>query len=186
MFAFGVTVLAACLVVHATSRPYELLIYRQGHNQGCSLATLKKAQEHRGSSTYGYTGAKSLESGEERLRYVLQARRDAWSHLETSCGPQDSWDFPVLTDTTPLPLTSDKLRLYISSTAQQDVLTLPEPTRGLFPLEFELESLVKSGHSSNRVDLIFFADGCACYSLCIELVFQRQVDCYLHQRRYEG
>ena len=163
MLAFGVAVLAACLAVHATtSRPYELLIYRQGNSQTCTLATLQKAQEHRGSRTYGYVGAKKLESSEERLRYVVKAREDAWLHLETSCGPQDSWGFPILTDTYPRPLTSGQLRTELGSPAQQDVLVLPEPARGLFPLEFELEPLVKSGHSSNRVDLIFFADGCTC------------------------
>ncbi|KZT69611.1 hypothetical protein DAEQUDRAFT_669439 [Daedalea quercina L-15889] len=42
---------------------------------------------------------------------------------------------------------------------EQDVLTSPEPTHDFFPLAFELEPLVKSGHSSNRVDLMFFSDG---------------------------
>lgn len=150
---------AACLAAHAaSSRPYELLIYRKGKT--CNLATLKKAQEYRGNVAYGHPGRTDLGGGEDRLRVVFEAREHAWVHLEMACGPRDSWEFPVLTDTAPLPLTGSQVRTELGASAEQDVLALPEPARGLFPLEFELEPLVKSGHSSNRVDLIFFADGC--------------------------
>ncbi|EPT00242.1 hypothetical protein FOMPIDRAFT_1163230 [Fomitopsis schrenkii] len=149
---------AACLAAHAaSSRPYELLIYRKGKT--CNLATLKKAQEYRGNVAYGHPGRTDLGGGEDRLRVVFEAREHAWVHLEMACGPRDSWEFPVLTDTAPLPLTGSQVRTELGASAEQDVLALPEPARGLFPLEFELEPLVKSGHSSNRVDLIFFADG---------------------------
>ena len=160
MFSFGAIIFAACLSVHATAgRPQELLIYRKSNSQTCSLATLKETQEYRGRWTYGYTGVKKLQGDEERLRYLLESREDAWSNLESACGPQDSWEFPILTNSSPRPLYGTTAHGGNHPT-QQDVLSVADPARGLFPLEFELEPLVKSGHSSNRVDLIFFADGC--------------------------
>lgn len=160
---------AVCLAAYASgsngTRPYELHIYRRGKT--CSLTTLKKAQAYRGNAAYlSRSSMKDIGRGrgEDHLRFVLNTREDAWAHIETECGPPGSWEFPCLTDMSPLPLTGSQLSRELGVPAQQDILALLEPARRLFPLEFELEPLVKSGRSSNRVDLIFFADGCAyCY-----------------------
>ncbi|KAH9922948.1 IgA peptidase M64-domain-containing protein [Fomitopsis serialis] len=146
-----VTVIHLGILVGANkSRPYELLIFRNRNNSDCTFATLKSVQEYRGLAAYGHLGTKELNDAGERLRFVQQYRDEAWSQLLQLCGPEDSWDFPVLTDTAPIS---------VPTPAEQDVLAVPELARGFFPLEFELEPLVKSGHSSNRVDLMFFADG---------------------------
>ena len=153
-----------CLLglVNASSRPYELLIYRDRNSFACSLATLKSVQEYRGLKAYGFLGTKELSDTEERLRFLQRSREEAWSHLLQLCGPQDTWGFPVLTDASSQPLVGSQALTELKTLNEQDIFTLPQPTRELFPLEFELQPLVKSGHSSNRVDLMFFSDGCAC------------------------
>ncbi|TFY63568.1 hypothetical protein EVJ58_g3172 [Rhodofomes roseus] len=151
--ATSLVVLANASQDESKGRPHELLIYRDQHSAECTFASLKTVQGYRELATYGNLGNEALSDVEERLRFVQQHRDEAWLQLLQFCGPEDSWNFPVLTDI------KRSVLLDYGGTTEQDAFAVPEPVRGFFPLEFELEPLVKSGHSSNRVDLIFFADG---------------------------
>ena len=128
-------------------RPYELVIYRESATLRCTYLTLRQTQQFRSLPVDGYTRIRRLHTGEERIQHIVQQENHAWARAEMTCGDRHSWDFPTLLEI------SDTL----STATDQTVLT-PSQSE-LLPID--AEPLITSGDSSNRVDLVFFADGCA-------------------------
>ena len=87
-----------------------------------------------------------LPTGEERTQYITADESRAWTHAVQLCGDRANWNFQVLTD--PSVTTLHVVQGATSVPAQVD------------PPPLDIEPLITSGDSSNRVDLVFFSDGC--------------------------
>ncbi|PCH40428.1 hypothetical protein WOLCODRAFT_150474 [Wolfiporia cocos MD-104 SS10] len=91
----------------------------------------------------------------ERLTLTEEYPENLWPRLVSICGDAGSWNFTLLCD--------DNIPSLAGTTgpAGQEVLTVPDkctrPAEVHPPLD--IQPLVTSGDSSNRVDLVFFGDG---------------------------
>ena len=128
-------------------RPYQLIIHREPATLRCTYLTLRQTQQFRSLPVNGYTRILQQHTGEERMQYIVREEDRAWTRAERICGNRHTWDFPTLLET------SDSL-----STAIEQAVLRPSQNE---PITIEVERLIISGDSSNRVDLVFFADGCA-------------------------
>lgn len=136
-------------------RPYELLIYRDLDTSECSFVSLAETQIYRGLPDNGYSQAFVTEFGEERLRFIEQYPEGMRKHISSSCGENSHWN-------SILPLgTTEEYAPSIGSA--QGVLTssnMYEMNPGNLEVpSFQLQRLIGSGPSDNRVDLVFFSDG---------------------------
>ncbi|EMD39663.1 hypothetical protein CERSUDRAFT_111969 [Gelatoporia subvermispora B] len=133
------------------NRPFELTIYRHPRSLGCSYATLRQTQIYRGILDDGHTESLVTHSGDERLRFIshdlegLRLRARSLCHIpDANAGDQ-----------------KEKV-LAVTAGDSHAHLTLPDTLRNLAALEYpplQVEPLITSGSSENRVDLVFFADG---------------------------
>ena len=137
--------LTSGLAADISERPYELIVHREPDTQKCTHLALRETQHFRGLSDSGYFKSKRLESGEERIQFIAEEEQAVWERAESFCGEKHTWDFHTLIPTRP--------QVY---GAEQVVL---RPVHENVP-QLEISPLVTSGDSSNRVDLVFFADGC--------------------------
>ncbi|GJE91909.1 IgA peptidase M64-domain-containing protein [Phanerochaete sordida] len=132
----------------ATDRPLELILLRD--NEGiCNVLTLRDTQKVRGLQA-GSVHTNRLQthaqpqSGEERVSLVSYDERALWAAAQAECS-------------------NTVIPEHAGQVLQQDALTAPHATYsdsfgGSAP-PLQIEPLIQSGDSSNRVDLVFFADG---------------------------
>ena len=152
---FGLALYAAsALTADVAERPYELIIQRDPNTLRCSHLALHETQHFRGLSELGYLKSKVLETGEERIQFIAEEEEIVWERAESFCGPRDTWDFHTL-------IRSAATSHDNADDANQLVLRPQQSTS----LPLEVFPLIKSGDSSNRVDLVFFADGCEFHHL---------------------
>ncbi|KAH9950639.1 IgA peptidase M64-domain-containing protein [Amylocystis lapponica] len=139
--------------LHDTSRPFELIAIRHPDTLECIHLALKEIQIYRGLPDGGHKNVSSTFSGHERLRYIDRNVASLWSQAESICGDTETWDFQVLLD--------EKIPHPFVSEDAQNVLALPGASSmiGVTAPLLELEPLITSGPSNNRVDFVFFADG---------------------------
>ncbi|KAI1786873.1 IgA peptidase M64-domain-containing protein [Ganoderma leucocontextum] len=141
-------VLALCLTsafaADITERPYELIVQREPDTLKCTHLALRETQHFRGLTDSGYFKSKLLESGEERIQFVAEAEQAVWERAESLCGEKHTWDFHTLIPAEPQAHETDQVVL--------------RPLQDNAP-PLEVFPLITSGDSSNRVDLVFFADG---------------------------
>ncbi|CDO72166.1 hypothetical protein BN946_scf184970.g18 [Trametes cinnabarina] len=135
-----------------TLRPFELNVIRDPESLQCKHVALREIPRYRGVHDEGYQRSKILDTGEERVQYISFDKDLVWMHAEGLCGRRESWDFhTLLQDETPSGRVSDQIVLQSAnipgSTAHTDIPPL------------DIEPLITSGDSNNRVDLVFFADG---------------------------
>ncbi|KAI0762010.1 IgA peptidase M64-domain-containing protein [Trametes elegans] len=153
------TVLATCATFAVSERPqalapYELVVIRDLSSLRCSHLALKRVPVFRGIPEEGYTTSKRIDTGEERIQYIAHDEDLVWGRAEDLCGARETWNFHVL-------LQND----YFSVTQAEQVLLHPSGEPATSPISdadvppFEIEPLITSGNSANRVDLVFFADG---------------------------
>ncbi|EJF60979.1 IgA peptidase M64-domain-containing protein [Dichomitus squalens] len=135
---------ASASAADVTERPYELIVQRDSDTLKCSHLALHDTQHFRGLPESGYLKSKVLETGEERTQFIAETEEDVWERAESLCGPRETWDFHTLIRSTATPYD-----------ASQAVL---RPQQSTSP-QLEVFPLITSGDSSNRVDLVFFADG---------------------------
>ncbi len=142
-------VLALCLTsgfaAGITERPFELIVHRDPDTLKCTHLALRETQHFRGLTDSGYFKSKRLETGEERVQFIAEEEQAVWERAESLCGEKHTWDFHTLIRTTSQALETDQVVL--------------RPVQDNVP-QLEISPLITSGDSSNRVDLVFFADGC--------------------------
>lgn len=127
-------------------RPLELTILRGVGNEegGCELLGQRRTQKVRGlgRDSVHTSRAQTARPGEECVRFIAYDREALWNAAHSLCGDSfgASWEEsePQRTD--------------------QAVLVLDKPSGNAPPLQ--VEPLIQTGPSSNRVDLVFFSDGC--------------------------
>ena len=141
----SLTLFFPLLSVHAfqdVPRPYELTVHRSTDSRQCTYLALRQTQIFRALPTAGHEKRKMLHTGEERFEFIHAQQENVWERAVALCGDPASWDFPTLIDS------SLSLGPGISASSYVD------------PPELAIEPLITSGDSSNRVDLVFFSDGC--------------------------
>ncbi|RPD56113.1 hypothetical protein L226DRAFT_509855 [Lentinus tigrinus ALCF2SS1-7] len=126
-------------------RPFELVVHRGPDTLRCTYLALRETQQFRALPEGGYTKTRLLHTGEERIQYISHEEERVWDRAEALCGGRDGWDFPTLLHTIAPPTLS----------AEQIVFGIAHSET----IPLEVEPLITSGDSSNRVDLVFFADG---------------------------
>ncbi|KAI0718190.1 IgA peptidase M64-domain-containing protein [Cerioporus squamosus] len=126
-------------------RPYELIVHREPDTLRCTYLSLRDTQRFRALPEGSYTKTKRLHTGQERVQIIASDDLSAWGHAESLCGGRDTWDFPTL--------------LYPNAPTTFPAAQAPLRTDHEEAVPLEIEPLITSGDSSNRVDLVFFADG---------------------------
>lgn len=141
-----------------TNRPLELIFVRSDEGT-CGIITSRHTQHLRGLKA-GAVHATRLptQSGHQRVSLIAYDERSLWNAAQTECGDIFSHE-----------------SLFSDVPSDQGVLTMPpsmhsENFEGQAP-PLQVEPLIQSGDSSNRVDLVFFSDGCRFYAIfaCVNL-----------------
>ncbi|KAH9932704.1 IgA peptidase M64-domain-containing protein [Epithele typhae] len=132
---------AAGVNIASTTRPFELVVNRALGTGQCTFLALQDTQPFKALPDDGHFKRRLLPTGEERFQFVTLDEGHAWEKAESLCGPPHSWDFHVRVDPT----------LDRADATTAGVRVDPPP--------LEVEPLFVSGPASNRVDLVFFADG---------------------------
>lgn len=131
-----------------TGRPYELSVQRDLEDRRCTHLILQNAQVFRALSDEGYYQHIKTALGEEIIKYIADDEDRVWARAEALCGERSTWDFHAL------------IHRHSDVSPEGQVVMGVEPQEESIPLE--IEPLITSGDSNNRVDLVFFADGCMC------------------------
>lgn len=163
--AFALSALAATDHGRPLTRPVELVVLQDSEGT-CDILTWRDTQHVRGLPTGGvHTSRLPTQSGQERISFISYDEHSLWHAAQSQCA------------------TLDRNALNLDDTgqaSQQSVLTNPQSRystnlKGKAP-PMQVELLIKSGDSSNRVDLVFFSDGCtshavihlACLNVCTD------------------
>ncbi|KAI0630008.1 IgA peptidase M64-domain-containing protein [Trametes polyzona] len=145
----GLACLFACALSCNAVQPHHLLVIRDTGTQQCKHLAIKELPQYRGLSSNGMIKSRILPTGEEQVQYIHHDRHVLWQYAETMCGDRDAWPSRVLDDH-PFEATTGQTVLQCGHTSPLEGADVP-------PLE--VEPLIISGPSGNRVDLVFFADG---------------------------
>ncbi|RPD74014.1 hypothetical protein L226DRAFT_535904 [Lentinus tigrinus ALCF2SS1-7] len=130
-------------------RPYELIVLRDTDTLKCTHVALRDTQLFRALPDEGHTTSKFTETpGQERISFIAREEERVWARAEALCGDRHTWDFHTLT-----------LLQSASNSNEAEQIVLRPTYVWEDPLPLEVEPLITSGESDNRVDLVFFADG---------------------------
>ena len=146
--------LSSGLAADITEQPFELVVNREPETLKCTHLALRETQHFRGLTDSGYLKSKQLESGEERIQFITKEERAVWERAESLCGERGTWDFHNIVRT--------------AAQGYETGQVVFRPLQDNVP-HLEISPLITSGDSSNRVDLVFFADGCKSISLVFVL-----------------
>lgn len=169
---------------------FELEVRLEGHESSCRFLSLRSTQQHRGlnvesSITSSQSDlledsnglvALSTESGglpdaswtdaSQHRRYFSYDRMSLINQAQQLCGPREKWDFPIFLDQASEDAAISELHRpdafsEVLSGSRQTLLadTIAKPPHVPAP-ELDIVPLTTSGPSDNRVDLVFFGDGC--------------------------
>ncbi|OCH90452.1 hypothetical protein OBBRIDRAFT_793331 [Obba rivulosa] len=138
------------------NHPFELTIYRDAHSLKCSYHTFRRAQTFRGLPEGGYSDISLTRSGDERLQFISHDPEALRQHAWSLCGVQDRGVGQDLSEAV-LQATSDTFELDTGSWLSS-VHGVPDLANLSYP-PLQVEPLIISGSSDNRVDLVFFSDG---------------------------
>ena len=134
----------ASLIDSPTPRPFELSLQRDIATESCTYLSLRTVQPYRDVLTSTlleiHPPDDAQDHSAERLVIIAADLHTAWARAEQACSIIHS-----------VPASHD-----LAFPAMQAPLarTLPPPP------PMQILPLVVSGNSSNRVDLVFFSDGC--------------------------
>jgi hypothetical protein len=132
-------------LVHASAskRPFELIVLRDVDSH-CEILSLRETQILRSATDKVHTTRLPLVTGGHRISFVSYDVEAIWSNARSMCAN-------YLTD---IPWAG-------SLDHTQHVLEAHSSLhRPVSPPHLRVTPLVVSGHSSNRIDLVFFSDGC--------------------------
>ena len=135
-------------------QPYELTVIRDAGTLKCMHVALRETQLFRALPDNGYTTTELLETGQDRLHFIARDKESVWARAEDLCGDKYTWDFHTLVHNNIL------LPSRFESDAGKDQAIFKVYQTQEDPISLEVEPLITSGDSENRVDLVFFADGC--------------------------
>jgi hypothetical protein len=139
---------------------FELIVRRDSTatSSPCTSVQLRPFGTYKGLSDLpGGIDVHNITTAREppRVRAYAQDAHALWTEAQKLCGDASSWNFPVLVDDT---------HAHASAAYQdgkQAIISFPEPAASRYP-PLEVHRLIESGPSANRVDLMFFSDGCRC------------------------
>ncbi|TDL28252.1 hypothetical protein BD410DRAFT_782226 [Rickenella mellea] len=157
------SVLALSVSSHTLRHPYELEIHYEGaplSSPKCRSLSFRETQLHKklkhmevvesfGKVQYGHGNSSQV----NYLQSISHDKSLLWSQALTMCGDQETWAFPVFDSI-------ENNHAVTSSNAGQAIMShklLKDPD--VLPPPLQITPLVSTGHSSNRVDLVFFSDG---------------------------
>lgn len=132
------------------SRPFELQLIRNTETGACNPISLRDTQTVRGlRDDSAHITKLSTSTGDEKVSIIAYDKAILWERATSLCGS----DWPQVHDTQS-PQANYALQEVLHP-ASAVVATHIAPTPAL-----EIYFLGESGPSSNRVDLVFFSDGC--------------------------
>ncbi len=132
--------------------PFELQVVRGSATGKCDVITFRKTQIIRGlgSGAAHVTSLRTV-SGDDKLSIISYDEEALWDQATFLCKHGEWMRGSVGRDMGGVP-----------SVAGQEVFSEISLSHAYPPLE--IFPLIKSGSSSNRVDLVFFSDGCKSHS----------------------
>ena len=149
--ALWLTTLASGLMTfsHKKKLPYELQIVRDTITRECQVITFRKTQIIRGLGVEdSHVTSLRTVSGDEKLS-IISYREDAlWIRAASLC-KDGAWTDRLVGHSSVV--TSNEVEG--QEIVFHNVLSPAYPPLEIFPL-------INSGSSANRVDLVFFSDGC--------------------------
>jgi hypothetical protein len=156
MIRLCLVLIASAFLCSAAGPSFELKVVRESATKSCHFVSIRETRQvHKGLRASGdvYVSQStkfpsgSPEGGElERLNVLSHDEAILRQHARLLCGQDEgAWNFAVY----------DPLKVQDFSQDNQQVMSSPSSA-------LEIHSLVDSGSSGNRIDLVFFADGCTC------------------------
>ena len=150
----GLLLRSLLVLAEDVRQPYELTVIRDAGTLKCMHVALRETQLFRALPDNGYTTTELLETGQDRLHFIARDKESVWARAEDLCGDKYTWDFHTLVHNNILPPSQ------FESDAGKDQAVFKVYQTQEDPIPLEVEPLITSGDSENRVDLVFFADGC--------------------------
>ena len=139
-----------------TPHPFELTVNRNPETLRCTSLELRQTQLFRSLPEGGYWKNGTIATGEDRFQSITASKDDAWKRANALCGNPPTWEFQILLDDT----SSSHVAGSVEKLASQNEAPI-----------LDIEPLITSGDSRNRVDLVFFSDGCRCQPLSLVLTY---------------
>ena len=128
----------------SAARPWEVILEREPSGT-CRFITQRQTQIFRKLPRDGsHVSKQKAVNGNEKINIIAHSKRIGWSKAYSLC--------PSLEEDTHLGLSTQSVMDLSGSSmpVQSESLSIP----------LKIEPLIQSGSSSNRVDLVFFSDGC--------------------------
>ena len=134
--------------------PFELLVYREPETLECSHVSIRETQLFRNMPEEGYIDSLITEHGDEKIRFIHHDPSLLRREVQSLCRDETPWNH----------------REEPSFMGGQTVLTRAASGHNMHSslnsaLELEIRELIRSGPSDNRVDLVFFSDGCTLFDI---------------------
>lgn len=153
--ALGAFWLGSCnalqnIFVADANEPFELVVYRDTQTSICSSVSIHKTQIYRGLSPEGRLDAFITEHGDEKLKYIHYDVAFLRQEAESLCPGVDPKEDMVF-----MPGYSENQ--VVLGPAGDSPVTYVKTDTGLV---LEMHKLLISGLDQNRVDFVFFSDGC--------------------------
>ena len=135
--------------LHEKNLPFELQVIRGAATRECQVISFRKTQIIRGlGPDESHVASLRTVSGDEKLS-IISYREDAlWTRAASLCEDSERVNRVV-----GRPSTVMVNRVEGQKILSDNVLSPAYPPLEIFPL-------INSGSSANRVDLVFFSDGC--------------------------
>lgn len=160
----------------ASDRPtYELQIHRTGPGSACSLVALHKTQTHKdllvdnaevvvSSSQRFYHGESTNGNSDTFEQHFSLDAHLLWDIATAECGSLSATTVHLGAE-----VPTDDFQVLHGESGQT---VLAEPWHALPPApELEVVPLIKSGPSANRIDFVFFGDGCKLHQTFLLSIF---------------
>lgn len=156
-------------------RPFLLEVHRDHVSHKCSFLSMHETQPHKSllDNRAGfvleegnvYSGVGAPMSDEKYLQFYAHDVELLWAKAEALCGSQPTWSFPAYVAARSRNPRTRESQAAFQTEIEQPILssTLPKPP------QLEIIPLITTGDSSNRIDMVFFSDGCELLSSTVEI-----------------
>lgn len=147
------------VIITGLVEPYELLVYRDPETLTCSRAVLRETQVFKNLSPEGYFNAFITEHGDEKIQFIHYDVDYLRREVQSLCRGGEP---QVYHDNIDLPILEYPHEQVILSTADSSEPINVNVDLGESNILIEVQKILQSGRSNNRVDFMFLSDGCAC------------------------
>lgn len=148
-------------------RPFVLEVHRDNVSHRCSFLSMQETQLHKSLldnrnglvvSDEGmvYNGDGVPTSNERYLQFYSHDGGLLWEKAESLCGSKSTWTFPTHIATPRRSTFSEGGQETFQTGVENPISSSSLPK----PPVLEIIPLITSGESSNRIDMVFFSDGC--------------------------